>query len=69
MVSSLLERIPREMPRSFHLPARSATADFTSRRSSSSASKDHTVLANTTVDENGHSVILSISSLDIFKIE
>ena len=37
MASGSLKRIPREIPRSFHLPARFATADLTSRRSSSPA--------------------------------
>ena len=45
--SSLLEGIPREIPKSFHLPARSATADLMPRRPSSSTSKEHTVIANT----------------------
>ena len=37
-------RIPMETPRSCHLPARSATADLTSRRSSSSARRSTHVL-------------------------
>ena len=47
-----LLRTPREIPRSIHPPARSATADLTSRRSSSSSDRSiwrqHTISRNTT---------------------
>ena len=41
-----LKRIPRERPRFFHLAARLATADLTSRRSSSPTRKELTVIAS-----------------------
>ena len=41
IVSRSPARTPREIPKSFHLPARLVTAEITSRRSSSSANRTH----------------------------
>ena len=48
MVSRSAGRTPREIPRSFQYAARSATADLTSRRSSSPASSSTQMIAVTT---------------------